>query len=145
MRTQSLSILLILALLLPARLMAGDSGPMQPIMQAMGENMARIAAGIWREDYDEVGAGAVLIAEHPLPPLLERLSLLSQLGSEAPHFMAADEDLKSAALALEKVARTKKLDAVMRQYHLLQQQCVACHRWYRLHIKQAASKPWEEM
>lgn len=104
---------------------------MQRIMQGMGEDMAQIADGIWREEYDKVAVAAERIAEHPMPSFLERLALLGRLGSDAPQFMKADEKVQAAALALKEAAGERSIEPVLNRYQALQQNCVSCHNWYR--------------
>ncbi len=104
---------------------------MAEVMQGLGENMARINEGIWREEFVAVGLAAEGIAEHPLPPLLQRLELLAALGTDASQFMKADKALQAAALALKEAAGKRRMGEVMSAYQVLQQRCVACHTWYR--------------
>lgn len=118
-------------LFLPAQLNASEQGAMQRIMQGMSNDMVQIADGIWCDDYARVAAAAESIAEHPMPSLLERLALLGRLGGNAPQFMKADEKLQAAALALKEVAGERSMEKVLNRYQALQQNCVACHNWYR--------------
>lgn len=104
---------------------------MNKMMQGLGEEMARISEGIWREEFVTIAGAAQAIAEHPLPPLLQRLALLAQLGTAAPRFMAADDEMKEAALVLKVAADGQRIDEVVSRYQQLQQRCVACHSWYR--------------
>lgn len=134
----------LLALFLPLGAQAAEGGPMRPIMEDMETNMARIAAGIWRESYGEVAQAASQIADHPMPPLLDRLALLAKLGSGAPRFMDADDAMKASALALKAAAEAGQLEQVLSHQQALQKQCVSCHSWYRTHLKKAESEPWEE-
>ncbi len=128
---QRLEWLVVTALLMtPVRVAAGD-GPMEKMMQELSVNMARINEGIWREAFDEVAQGAEGIAEHPMPPLLQRLELLAELGTDASRFMKADKALKAAAVAVTEAAARRDLGEVLSRYQVLQQNCVACHTWYR--------------
>ncbi|MCW8919525.1 MAG: cytochrome C [Gammaproteobacteria bacterium] len=123
-----MGIMTLLVLAAPAAA-AGDV--MNRMMQGLGAEMARINEGIWREDFEAIAGAAAAIAEHPLPPLLQRLELLAQLGTAAPRFMAADDEMREAALALKEAAEGGRIDEVVSRYQPLQQRCVACHRWYR--------------
>lgn len=124
-------ILSLLLLTLSASPALGEQDAMQRIMQAMAGEMNRIAAGIWREDYAQVRAGAQAVADHPLPSFTEKLALLGRLGGNAPRFMEADEAMQATALELVSAAEKAQPDAVLRQYQHLQQHCIACHSWYR--------------
>jgi len=122
---------IVMSLILPLGVTAAVDGAMGQIMKGLGENMARIGDGIWREDFTVVATGALGIAEHPLPPLWDRLELLAGLGTDATQFMKADEELKAAAMALKEAAGQQRIEEVMSSYQVLQQRCVACHTWYR--------------
>lgn len=124
------------AWLLPAFSRAGD-GAMEEVMQRMAEEMTRISHGLWREDYSTVAEAAGNLVKHPMPPLLERLALLAQLGSDATQFMKADQALQSAAMELKAAAKQRRLDEVTVRYQTVQQRCVDCHSWYR---KRAATR-----
>jgi cytochrome c556 len=117
-------------MILAAPVVAGE-GPMNRMMQGLSENMARINEGIWREDFEAIAGAAEAIAEHPLPPLLQRLELLAQLGTDSSRFMKADKEMQGAALALKEAAGGRQVAEVVSRYQLLQQHCVECHSWYR--------------
>ena len=71
-------------LLLPTLLNASEEGAMQRIMQGMGEDMAQIADGIWREEYDKVEVQAAALAlkeaagERSMEMVLNRYQALQQ-------------------------------------------------------------------
>lgn len=119
------------ALFLPLVSVAAENGTMEEVMQRMGEEMTQISNGLWHEDYTAVAKAAENLARHPMPPLLERLSLLAQLGSDASQFMKQDKALQAAALALKEAAGQRHPDKVMDRYLVVVQRCVACHSWYR--------------
>lgn len=104
---------------------------MEKMMLELSANMARINEGIWRDEFAEVALAAEGIAEHPLPPLLQRLELLAELGADASRFMDADKEMKAAAMQIRQAAEERRIDEVISRYQVLQQRCVACHAWYR--------------
>lgn len=104
---------------------------MKQIMLGLSEAMTRINAGIWREDFQKVAVGAESIADHPMPPLLQRLKLLAELGADSSDFMRADDGMRAVAQDLKEAAVEERIDEVQVQYKLLHQRCVDCHSWYR--------------
>jgi len=136
---QTLYGLCLLLLMVPSSPVLAEASAMQRIMQAMAEEMNQIAAGIWREDYEQVRAAAQGVADHPLPSFTEKLALLSRLGGNAPRFMQADEAMQASALELVRAAETAQPEAVLLHYQRLQQRCIACHRWYRTTVSRAES------
>lgn len=140
---QRLEWLIVTALLLvPLHAAAGD-GPMEKMMQELSVNMARINEGLWREAFSEVAQAAEGIAEHPMPPLLQRLELLTELGTDAPRFMEADKALKAAAVAVTEAATRRDLGEVLSRYQVLQQRCITCHTWYRDKAAASGQTAWD--
>ncbi|MFO7592516.1 MAG: hypothetical protein R6X15_00535 [Pseudomonadota bacterium] len=119
----------VMALWLSPCVAASDA--MKEIMLDLSDGMTQINAGIWREDYQGVAAGAASIAEHPMPPFLQRIKLLAELGGDSSAFMRADDAMREAALDLKKAAMSERTDEVLVNYKVLHQRCVDCHSWYR--------------
>lgn len=112
-----------------------ERGSLDEIMLGLSEEMTRIGDGIWREEFSVIALAAEAIAGHPLPPLMQRLKLLSDLGSNSSQFIAADKALKAAALEVVAAAKQEDLSAVLNRYQVVQQRCVDCHNWYRNSIQ----------
>lgn len=111
----------------------GKTGPLalRKIMQDMGKNMQAITDGISREDWDMVARVAPLIADHPQPPLTEKMRILSFVGSDAGKFRSYDEKTHQAAQALEQAAVRSDGKAVISSFATLQNSCLACHQSFR--------------
>lgn len=110
--------------------LAGNE-PMKSMMQGLSRQMARVNEAIWRESYEEVAAAAEDIAKHPLPPVMDRLAMLAQIGTDASEFMQSYRALQASAVTLKEAARQERIEEVVSRYQILQQRCVACHSWYR--------------
>ena len=115
---------------------ADDAGKAKPlalrkIMQDMGKNMQGITDGISREDWEMVGKMAPLIADHPQPPLAEKMRILSFVGSDAGKFRGYDEKTHQAAQALEQAAVRSDGQSVISSFATLQNSCLACHQSFR--------------
>ncbi|MCW8956931.1 MAG: cytochrome C, partial [Gammaproteobacteria bacterium] len=67
-----------------------ESLALRKIMQDMGDNMQSITDGISREDWKLVEKNAALVAEHPQPPLGEKIRILSFIGSDVSKFKGYD-------------------------------------------------------
>lgn len=104
---------------------------LRKIMQDMGKNMQGIADGISREDWEMVGKLAPLIADHPQPPLAEKLRILSFVGTDTGKFKGHDEKTHQAAQALEQAAARSDGPAVIASFATLQNSCLACHQSFR--------------
>jgi hypothetical protein len=111
----------------------GGAEPMalRRIMQELGKNMQTVTDGISREDWELVAGTAPRIAEHPQPPLGEKMLILAFVGSDAGRFKQFDGQTHQAAKALEQAARRGDGQAVVAAFSTLQGSCLACHQNFR--------------
>ncbi len=76
---------------------ANDSGikPLvfRTIMQELNKNMQTVTDAISRGDWNQVAKTAPLIADHPQPPLAEKVRILSFAGSDVSKFKNFDNFL----------------------------------------------------
>jgi cytochrome c556 len=108
-----------------------SSSPSEPIMQDMGKNMQTIADGISREDWKLVENTAPLIAEHPQPPLTEKIRILAYVGTDVSKFKSHDGKTHEAARVLEESATRDDGYAVIADFATLQNTCLMCHQRFR--------------
>ncbi|APR04161.1 cytochrome c [Thauera chlorobenzoica] len=104
---------------------------LRKIMQDMGKNMQAITDGISREDWEAVARAAPLIADHPQPPLTEKMRILSFVGSDAGKFKSHDEKMKRVARTLQDAALRDDGEAVIASFATLQSSCLICHQSFR--------------
>jgi cytochrome c556 len=104
---------------------------LRKIMQDLGKNMQGITDGISREDWEMVGRLAPLVADHPQPPLVEKVRILSFIGADTGKFKGHDEKTHQAAQALEQAAVRSDGQAVIASFATLQNSCLACHQNFR--------------
>lgn len=104
---------------------------LRQIMQDLGQNMQGITDGISNEDWDKVANIAPFIADHPQPPLTEKVRILSFLGANAGKFKGYDEETGLAAQALKQAAVQNDGPAVITSFAKLQNTCLACHQGFR--------------
>ncbi|MCE5233403.1 MAG: cytochrome C [Mizugakiibacter sp.] len=95
-----------------------------------------IADGIAREDWRAVAEAARRIAEHPQPPLAEKMRILAFVGSDAGRFRGYDRQAREAARAIGKAARRQDRPAAAAAFAAMQDACIACHATFR--------KPFQE-
>lgn len=115
---------------------ADNAGKTQPlvlrkIMQDMGSRMQAITDSISREDWGAVARVAPLIADHPQPPLAEKIRIMSFVGSDAGKFKSYDDKTHQAAQSLEQAALRSDGQAVIASFAMLQNSCLACHQRFR--------------
>ena len=112
---------------------AGKAKPLElrRIMQDMGKNMQVITDGISREDWEMVVRAAPLIADHPQPPLAEKMRIMAFIGADMGRFKGYDEKTHQAAKVLEQAAMRGDGPAVISSFAALQNGCLACHQSFR--------------
>lgn len=112
---------------------SADTKPLHlhKIMQELERDMQKIVGAISREDWSEVAKFAPQVAQHPQPPLSEKVRLLSYLGTDASRFKGFDEQTHEAANAMAKAAQHGDGTAVIRAFGKMQESCLACHQGFR--------------
>ena len=104
---------------------------LRKIMQDMGENMQAITDGISREDWELVEKTAPLIADHPQPPLSEKVRLMAFVGTDISKFKGYDGKTHEAARVLGEAAAREDGYAVISDFATLQNTCLMCHQSFR--------------
>lgn len=104
---------------------------LRKIMQDLSKNMQSVTDGISREDWDMVGKIAPLIADHPQPPLGEKMRILIFAGTAVGKFKGYDKKTHQAARALEQAALRSDGKTVISSFASLQNTCLSCHQSFR--------------
>lgn len=127
----------VVAFCLPSLIAAETKGSgaersaLSAIMRGMSRNMQIMADGIAREDWTLVAATAPLVADHPRPPLAEKIRILGMLGADATKFKDHDRQTNRAAHDVHQAASRQDGIAVIAAYQRLQTACFDCHRTFR--------------
>ncbi|MDP2835073.1 MAG: cytochrome c [Pseudomonadota bacterium] len=74
---------------------------------------------------------APLIADHPQPPLAEKLRIISFMGGDMGKFKAHDSETHAQAQAVGKAAKAGDGAGVILAFQKLQTSCYDCHREFR--------------
>lgn len=104
---------------------------LRKIMRDLDKNMQAITHGIAQEDWASVAKIAPLIADHPQPPLTEKIRILTFLGTDAFAFRGHDHDVHQAAVAIGQAATKQDGAGVISAFANVQTSCLACHQGYR--------------
>ena len=106
------------------------------IMQELSNNMQIVTDAISREDWEQVVRTAPQIANHPQPPIAEKMRILGFAGSNVSNFKSFDKQTHQAAKELEEIAMRKDGKGVIAQFATLQNSCLACHQSFRETFKE---------
>jgi len=120
----------ILKLAASACLMLATTG-LQKVMKDLGINMQVITDGISRGDWDLVEKTASLVADHPRPPLSEKMRIISFVGTDMGKFKAFDGETHDQAQAVARAAKVKDGSGVILAFQKLQTSCYNCHSEFR--------------
>ncbi len=104
---------------------------LRSIMKELGTNMQVITDGISREDWALIEKTAPLIADHPQPPISEKLRIISFMGNDMGRFKGYDGETHKAAEALGQAAGKEDGQAVISAFQRLQTTCYGCHHEFR--------------
>lgn len=110
---------------------AAEPLALQKIMKELGENMQVITDGISREDWALVEKTAPLIADHPQPPMAEKLRIMRFAGTRMGKFKAHDGETHEQAQALGRAAKAGDGATVILAFQKLQTSCYNCHSEFR--------------
>lgn len=119
---------------------AGDGGDGLPelrrIMRGLDEATRALAGSVAREDWTRVAEIAPCIADHPQPPLAEKLRILALVGRDSARFRDYDGQVRKAARSLQEAAKRKEGQAAARALVDMQGACQACHATFRSPIQE---------
>lgn len=122
-------------LLMSGQTLAEEPLALQKIMADIGENMELVVHGIARENWLLVEQTADKIANHPTPPMTDKIRILSFFGTDMSVFKSLDKNTHDAAIVLGQVAAKKNGTQVIAQFSILQNTCLACHQRFRQAFK----------
>jgi len=104
---------------------------LQGVMQQLGHDMQDVTWAIATENWSTVAELSPKIARHAQPPIMEKLRILSWLGSDAGKFRELDGDVHDAAMAMREAAMRGEGQAVISAFSEVQLSCMGCHLNFR--------------
>lgn len=101
------------------------------IMQGMQVNMQQIEQGIVQKDWELISQNALAIADHPAPPIFEKLRIIAYMNTDMGVFKKLDKTTHQTAKELaELVLQKDKGDAGLK-FTQLKESCQQCHQVFR--------------
>ncbi|MDC9728610.1 MAG: cytochrome c [Methyloprofundus sp.] len=108
-----------------------DPMVLREIMQGMQLSMQQIEQGIAEKDWDLVSQNAFAIADHPAPPLLEKLRIFAYINTDLGEFKELDKQTHGSAKELAELALREDKAQLQATFTHLQESCVQCHEEFR--------------
>ncbi len=132
MKTKLVLTISTLSLIFAANMVhAAEPLAFQQVMKDLGKNMQIITDGISREDWVLIEKTAPSIAEHPQPPLAEKMRIMTYMGSNMSKFKEFDGKTHEAAHELLHAAQKQEGQKVIDAFQKVQSTCLACHQTFR--------------
>lgn len=120
---------------IPARAAEASNQPTEMaltgIMRDLGKEMEAVTDAIAREDWPRVATLATQIADHPQPPLAEKLRILAFVGKDTSRFRDYDKQTHEAAQLMAQAARRRDGNATITAFANVQTACLGCHQQFR--------------
>lgn len=114
-----------------AHAQAAEPLELRKIMKDLGKSMEIVTDAISREDWSLVERTAHLIAEHPQPPLSEKMRIITFMGTNMSKFKGFDEQTHGAASEMAAAALEKHGQKVISAFQKIQSSCLGCHQAFR--------------
>lgn len=108
-----------------------ESLALRAIMKELGTNMQLTTDAISRENWELVAKLGEKIAEHPQPPMGEKLRILTYIGNEVSKFKEYDNQTHNAAKTMVESAKMGNGQKVIESFSTLQKSCLSCHQSFR--------------
>ena len=100
-------------------------------MKDLGSNMQTVTGAVSMEDWPLIEKTARLIADHPQPPMSEKLRIIAFLRTDMSRFKGYDGEVHKAAEAMGEAAKAKDGQAVIASFNTVQTACYGCHKDFR--------------
>jgi len=107
------------------------------IMRMLLTDIDLINEGIYSENYALIQQGAANINAHPPLSPKSRQLVQETLGDRMPAFGEYDQLVHTRADSLKEAARQKDMNAILKNYQIIQQGCVSCHSAFQEEIRVA--------
>ncbi len=102
---------------------AATADELNDFMRAKLVHSQNVVEGLVRGDFDKISKGA------------QEMSLLSLAVTwqvlQTPQYIEYSKKFRTAANALSEAAREKNLDRATKEYNVVLQRCVECHKYLR--------------
>lgn len=123
MKSLSVSILLTAIAVLGLNGQKAAADELEDFMRAKLVHSQNVVEGLVRGDFDMIGKGA---QEMSLLSLAETWQVM-----QTPQYIEFSKKFRKSADALSEAARKKNLDQATKEYNVVLQRCVECHKYLR--------------
>lgn len=111
-----------------------SDGSLKQIMQQLGRDFDSLNQAILREDFAGAETAAHAIGFHDKPSMVQRMKLMSSLGTEMKSFKKADGVVHGLAIKLEAAAKARDMPLLIKHQSQMLSACMACHTSYRSRV-----------
>ena len=127
---------LILSLLLISSTSAEEatvqSVTLKGIMQNLLSDTQKITEGMFLDNFQMIEKAANNIATHPEIPKPIKMKLMKSFGPKMVDFKAYDTLVHNAAVEINKAAKEKDRETILKQYQQMISDCQSCHNKFKV-------------
>lgn len=106
------------------------------IMQNLLNDTQKITEGMFLDNFEMIEKAANNIATHPEVPKAAKLKLMKAFGPKMSDFKSHDIRVHNAAVKINKAAKEKDMETVLKQYQQMISNCQSCHNNFKSKAQQ---------
>ncbi|MFT5519554.1 MAG: cytochrome c556 [Enterobacterales bacterium] len=106
------------------------------IMQSLLSDTQKITEGIFLDNFQMIEKAANNIATHPEIPKPIKMKLMKSFGPKMVDFKAYDTLVHNAAVEINKAAKEKDRETILKQYQQMISDCQSCHNKFKVTVQQ---------
>lgn len=105
---------------------------LKSIMQSLLNDTQKITEGMFFENYKMIEKASNNIANHPEIPKSTKMKLMKFFGPKMVDFKAYDGLVHNAAVEINRAAKEKDMETILKQYQQMINDCQDCHNNFKL-------------
>ena len=109
-----------------------QSVSLKGIMQNLLNDTQKITEGMFLDNFMMIEKAGNDIASHPEVPKSTKLKLMKHFGPKMADFKAFDTLVHNAAVEINKAAKEKDMETILKQYQQMIKACQSCHSKFKV-------------
>jgi cytochrome c556 len=105
---------------------------LKSIMQNLLNDTQKITEGMFLDNFKMIEKAANNITTHPEIPKPTKLKLMKSFGPKMADFKAYDALVHNAAVEINKAAKEKDIETILKQYQQMISACQDCHNNFKV-------------
>jgi len=110
---------------------SAEEGTLKAVMQQLAHDFAVLNQAVLVKDFSSAASAAHRIADHETPSMMEKMKIMSGMGTEMSSFKKEDEKVHQLAIWVEKAAIAQDMPNLIKHQSNMLSACMGCHTLYR--------------